>query len=120
MSKRKLLLIGGTGTISTAITRSMAQDPDWEVYLFNRGQRHVSVPENVTLIKGDIKNEEEAKKILEGMTFDCVGEFVGFTPDQVEKDIGCSRGKRNSIFLSVLRLLTIRRLQGRLSQRECF
>ena len=26
MSKRKLLLIGGTGTISTAITRSMAID----------------------------------------------------------------------------------------------
>ena len=101
MSKRKLLLIGGTGTISTAITRSMAQNPDWEVYLFNRGQRHVSVPENVTLIKGDIKNEEEAKKILEGMTFDCVGEFVGFTPDQVEKDIRLFQGKtKQYIFIS--------------------
>ena len=101
MAKRKLLLIGGTGTISSAITRKMAADPDWEVTLFNRGQRKADLPENVSVIHGDITNEEEAAKLLEGMTFDCVGEFVGFKPEQVEKDIRLFLGKtRQYIFIS--------------------
>lgn len=101
MSKRKLLLIGGTGTISTAITKSMAENSDWDVYLFNRGKRTAAVPKNVTVIKGDITKEEEAKEILKGMTFDCVGEFVGFTPEQVEKDIRIFMGKtKQYIFIS--------------------
>ena len=33
----KALFIGGTGTISMAITRQLAQNPDWELYLFNMG-----------------------------------------------------------------------------------
>lgn len=89
----KALLIGGTGTISTAITRRLAADPDWELYLFKRGNRSEEIPENVKVIKGDINNEEEAAKLLEGMEFDCVGEFTGFRPEQVERDIRLFRGK---------------------------
>lgn len=101
MGKRKLLLIGGTGTISTAITKKMAQNPDWEVFLFNRGKRKADLPENVNLIKGDITNEKEAETILREMSFDCVGEFVGFTPEQVEKDIRLFQGKtKQYIFIS--------------------
>lgn len=99
--KRKLLLIGGTGTISTAVTRRIAQSEDWEVYLFNRGLRKVELPENVKLIKGDISNEEEAAKLLEGMEFDCVGEFIGFEPEQVERDIRLFAGKtKQYIYIS--------------------
>ena len=35
----KALFIGGTGTISMAITRQLAANPDWELYLLNRGTR---------------------------------------------------------------------------------
>lgn len=33
----KALFIGGTGTISSAITRLVAQSQGWELYLLNRG-----------------------------------------------------------------------------------
>lgn len=82
----RALFIGGTGTISSAITRKLSQDNTWEVWLINRGNRADTVPENVHQIVCDINDEEEVTKALDGMTFDVVGEFIGFTVDQVERD----------------------------------
>lgn len=69
----KVLLIGGTGTISMAITRLLATKVD-QLYLLNRGSRNEMLPENVKIISADIENEEETARKLEGMTFDCVGD----------------------------------------------
>ena len=82
----RALFIGGTGTISSAITRRLAKDPSWELWLINRGNRADTVPENVHQFVCDINDEDAVKKALKGMTFDCVGEFIGFTVDQVERD----------------------------------
>ena len=82
----RALFIGGTGTISSAITRRLAKDPSWELWLINRGNRADTVPENVHQIVCDINDEDAVKKALEGMTFDCIGEFIGFKVDQVERD----------------------------------
>ena len=35
--KKKALFIGGTGTISTAITALVARQGEWELTLLNRG-----------------------------------------------------------------------------------
>ena len=40
----RALFIGGTGTISSAITRRLAKDPSWELWLINRGNRADTVP----------------------------------------------------------------------------
>ena len=40
------------------------------------------LPENVHIIKCDINDEKDAAKKIEGMEFDCVGEFIGFVPAQ--------------------------------------
>ena len=82
----RALFIGGTGTISSAIVRKLSQDKMWEVWLINRGNRADTVPENVHQIVCDINDEEAVVKALAGMTFDVVGEFIGFTVDQVERD----------------------------------
>ena len=82
----RALFIGGTGTISSAIVRRLSKDKMWEVWLINRGNRADTVPENVHQIVCDINDEDAVLKALEGMTFDVVGEFIGFTVDQVERD----------------------------------
>ena len=46
----KILFIGGTGTISMAITRQPAERGD-ELYLLNRGNRNYDLPENVNIIQ---------------------------------------------------------------------
>lgn len=88
----KALLIGGTGTISMAITKLLVKK-NWEVYLLNRGSRTAELPEGVNIINADISKEDEVREILKDMTFDCVGEFIGFVPEQIERDIRLFTGK---------------------------
>jgi nucleoside-diphosphate-sugar epimerase len=96
----KILFIGGTGTISMAITRLLAKRGD-ELYLLNRGSRSAELPENVKVINADIGNEEDAAKKLEGMSFDCVGEFIGFVPSQLERDFRLFNGRtKQFIYIS--------------------
>ena len=82
----KALFIGGTGRISAAIVRRLAEDMDWEVWLLNRGNRPEAVPPGVRQIVADIGDEADVREKLKGLSFDCVCEFIGFTPDQVERD----------------------------------
>ena len=96
----KVLFIGGTGTISMAITKLLAERGD-EVYLLNRGNRNNSLPENVKIIKCDISDEDGAAKLLDGMSFDCVGEFIGFVPSQLERDYRLFKDKtKQFIYIS--------------------
>lgn len=83
---RKALFIGGTGTISAAITRKLAAEGEWELWLLNRGNRSEAVPDGVQVINADVNDEEDVSGKLRGMLWDCVCDFIGFTPDQVERD----------------------------------
>ncbi|MBQ3687960.1 MAG: NAD-dependent epimerase/dehydratase family protein, partial [Treponema sp.] len=101
IGKQKALFIGGTGTISAAIVRRLAKDPAWEVWLLNRGTRMSAVPEGVQTITCDISDEEDARKKLAGMEFDVVSEFIGFVPEQVERDFRLFKGRtRQYIYIS--------------------
>lgn len=96
----KILFIGGTGTISMAITRLLAKQGH-DLYLLNRGTRNDEIPSGVKTIIADISNEEETAKKLEGMTFDCVGEFIGFVPEQLQRDFRLFKDKtRQFIYIS--------------------
>ena len=96
----KILLIGGTGTISSAITRQLAET-NHEVYLLNRGNHNNGIPANIKTITADINNEEQAKAALEGMNFDAVCDFIGFVPAQLERDYRLFAGKtKQFLFIS--------------------
>lgn len=91
---RKALFIGGTGTISMAITRQLAQQPqDWELYLINRGNRADIVPANVKQIVVDINDESAVAEKIASLHFDCVCDFIGFVPEQLERDYRLFNGK---------------------------
>ena len=89
----KILIIGGTGTISSAITRQLAAEGH-DLWLLNRGNRSEEVPQNVKLITGDInEHPEEVVAKLGDETFDAVCEFIGFVPEQVARDIRIFSGR---------------------------
>ncbi len=81
----KILFIGGTGTISSAITKLLAERGE-ELYLLNRGNRNADLPDAVKTLTADINDEAAAAKVLGDMTFDCVCDFIGFVPAQLERD----------------------------------
>lgn len=96
----KILFIGGTGTISSAITRQLAAKGE-DLYLLNRGNNNAELPANVKTICCDINDEAAAAKALEGMTFDVVCDFIGFVPAQVERDYRLFAGKtRQFMYIS--------------------
>jgi len=88
----KVLMIGGTGTISMAITRLLCQS-GWEVYLLNRGSRRAEAPAGIHWIQADMNEEAAVQQAIEGLQFDCVCQFIGFEPWQVERDIRLFSGK---------------------------
>ena len=97
----KALFIGGTGTISTAIVKRLVNEMNWEVWLINRGNRSHVLPEGVRQIVADINDEADVLAKLGDATFDVVGEFIGFTADQVERDYRLFKGRtRQYIYIS--------------------
>ena len=96
----KILLIGGTGTISSAITRQLAASGH-ELWLLNRGTRKNEVPANVKQVIVDIDDESGVLAALADETFDAVCEFIGFLPAQVERDIRLFKGRtRQYVYIS--------------------
>jgi len=99
--KRKALFIGGTGTISMAITKSLAKDSGWELTLINRGNRKNDIPDGVEVINADINDEEKIKELLKDRCFDSVCDFIGFVPSQLERDYRIFKGKtRQFMYIS--------------------
>lgn len=93
-------MIGGTGTISSAITRQLAES-DNELWLLNRGSRKNEVPNNVKQIIADIDDEKEVLRQIGDTQFDAVCEFIGFLPSQVERDIRLFKGRtRQYVYIS--------------------
>ncbi len=96
----KALFIGGTGTISMAITRAL-QNTEWDLYLLNRGNRKYDFASNIHQITADISDEAAVKEILKDMSFDVVCDFIGFEPEQVERDYRLFAGKtRQYMYIS--------------------
>ena len=81
----KALFIGGTGNISTEVSR-LAVNSGIELYLLNRGKTRKSIDGVNTLI-ADITDFEATKRCLDGHEFDCVVNWIGFTPQDIERDL---------------------------------
>ena len=88
----KILFIGGTGTISTQITKQLS-GKGHELYLLNRGNRNNELPSDIKFINADINDEQYVAGRLDGMNFDVVCDFIGFVPAQLKRDYRLFSGK---------------------------
>jgi nucleoside-diphosphate-sugar epimerase len=90
----KVLFIGGTGTISAAISRRVSA-LGWDLYLLNRGGRNdaLGAAGKYTEIRCDIRAGDE-ETIIEKLKaclgseerFDATADFIAFSREHVEKD----------------------------------
>jgi nucleoside-diphosphate-sugar epimerase len=95
----KALFIGGTGNISSAVSR-LASDRGIDLYLLNRGNRNINNLK-VKMIKADISDLSAAKAAVGEQTWDVVVNWIAFTTDDVNRDIGLFKGKVGQyIFIS--------------------
>ena len=95
----KILFIGGTGNISTSVSKRCVEC-GIDLYLLNRGKRKVKIP-GATLIRGDISNPGDLGRVLGKHRWDAVVDWIAFTVDQVERDIELFRRRTGQyIFIS--------------------
>lgn len=96
----KALFIGGTGTISTEISK-YCLSKGWELTLLNRGRSAAYVPEGARVLCADIHDESAVKAVLGDEHFDVVADFIAFTEDHVKRDIRLFTGRCSQyIFIS--------------------
>jgi nucleoside-diphosphate-sugar epimerase len=96
----KALFIGGTGIISSAITRQLLEQ-GCELYLLNRGSRNEGLPAGVKVLQADINDEARVAALIEDLSFDVVADFIAFVPSQLERDYRLFSGKtKQFMFIS--------------------
>lgn len=88
-----VLFIGGTGIISTAITKRLAEMDGVNLFLVNRGNRSSVIPENVTVINADINDEDFVRVQIKDLSFDAVCDFIAFVPEHLKRDFRLFKGK---------------------------
>ncbi len=96
----KALFIGGTGTISTAISE-LCVKRGWELTLLNRGTASARVPEGARVLVADARDEDAVRAALGDERFDVAADFIAFTPEDVRRDIRLFQGRVGQyIFIS--------------------
>src|SRR5579883_259113 len=94
-----ILIIGGTGLISTYITRQLLERGD-KVTHYNRGKSSPQVPEGVTQIIGDRTDYPRfEQQMAELGSFDCVIDMVCYEPEDARSTVRAITGKTGQYIL---------------------
>ena len=86
-----VLIIGGTGLISTGITRQ-AVAAGHDVTVFTRGQTEADLPESVDRVIGDRTDRDALEGARDALSLGCVIDMVGFDPADVEAAVDVFAG----------------------------
>jgi len=98
----KALFIGGTGIISSACA-DLAIAKGIELYHLNRGGSSDirPVPDGVIQLTSDVRDFEQTSKVLDGLSFDVVVDWISFVPEHLENNLKLFEGKANQfLFIS--------------------
>lgn len=96
----KILFIGGTGTISMAISKLLLSEGH-TLYLLNRGSRNTGLSGNLAELKADINDEALVSGLIRDLEFDAVADFIAFGPEQLERDYRLFQGRtKQFIYIS--------------------
>lgn len=90
----KVLVVGGTGTISAAcVRRALALGMD--VHVLNRGLSSARrpLPEGVRLLRADVHDADAVRRALGDERYDVVASFLGFTADDVRAAVALFEGR---------------------------
>ena len=96
----KLLLVGGTGIISSGVAQ-IAREQGFDLTVLNRGQRTLAKNQEAEVILADARDEISMNQALKGKYFDCVIDFLVTRPEHLELALRVWKGKTGQyIFIS--------------------
>jgi nucleoside-diphosphate-sugar epimerase len=95
----KILIIGGTGLISTPITRTLAERGA-DLTVFNRAQHQPNLPAGVEQIVGSRTDYAQFEtQMHEAGPFDCVIDMVNFAPEDAHSSLRAFAGRIGQFIL---------------------
>ncbi|MCL1817417.1 MAG: NAD-dependent epimerase/dehydratase family protein [Spirochaetaceae bacterium] len=94
----KVLILGGTGVISRAITENLIAGGH-DVTLFNRGTKSPAFAKPVAVISGD-RSKGELEKAVGSASFDAVIDMICFNRKDAEETVRVFRGKAGQIIIT--------------------
>ena len=77
-----LLVVGGTGVLSTSVVQE-ALNKGFSVSMINRGNRTNRIPDEVELLRADVRDSDRVKTMLDGRHFDTVIDFLCYNREQI-------------------------------------
>ncbi len=92
VTNRRILYIGGTGTISSACVRRSIERGD-DVTVLNRGSSRRPLPPGVREVVADVRDAAAVRAAVAGAEFDVVADFLAFTPEHVQQDLDLFEGR---------------------------
>jgi nucleoside-diphosphate-sugar epimerase len=100
MTSKRILYIGGTGTISAASVRRSAV-LGHDVTVLNRGSGRRDLPAGVRELIADVRDADAVRAAVGGAEFDVVADFLAFTTEHVQADLDQFAGRCGQyIFIS--------------------
>lgn len=101
MAATRLLVIGGTGVISSAVTR-LAVERGLDVTVLNRGSSATRpLPGGAEVVQADVRDPASVRAALGDREFDSVVDWVAFTPEHVQTDVDLFAGRTGQyVFIS--------------------
>ena len=94
----RVLIVGGTGLISTAITQQLLDRGD-AVTVFNRGRTPVRVRGALELLTGDRREPGSLERAVDGRTWDAVIDMTAFVPQDGEQLVRVFWGRTAQVVL---------------------
>jgi nucleoside-diphosphate-sugar epimerase len=88
----RVLLIGGTGLISTGIVKHLLKRGS-DVTVYNRSKRENRLGGNVTTLVGDRNATDDFIAAFKGKRFDVVIDMICFNPDQARASVAAFGGQ---------------------------
>lgn len=96
---KNILLIGGTGTLSTAVMKRAVMC-GYNVYVLNRGNHNEMLLPSVIPLIADFYDESSIRKVIEGLSFAVVVDFLSRKPQDVERTLLLFLNVEQYIFIS--------------------
>ena len=89
----RVLLIGGTGLISTGIVKYLHARGVRDISMLNRGERENTLVADVKHIRGDRDDFAAFEKTFQSERFDVIIDMICYRPEQAESDLRAFAGR---------------------------
>lgn len=98
-----VLLLGGSGLLSSEILRQLIESDKYKITIINRGRKSAKAPSSVRFYKADLTKFDDVATAIGDETFDVIIDFVSYYPKGLSSLLGVFKNKcKQYIFISTV------------------